>query len=354
MPLRFSSHLPVGAVLVATVLTGCEDGRGTQAAAGACGAGSSAPDGEATAPVTDAGTLTPWAGPSAAGSDGPSRASEGGLAADSSARSPHGQGTSDGAALDASGADAAGPDTTTVGASADAGGALPRFSFFVTSQAAVLRLAAGAGRGNLGFGGDLRFGETGAGAGLRGADKICATIAESSMPGAGAKGWHAFLSTTAENARDRIGTGPWYDRLGRVVALDLGSLLSPRPLGAAPDIAADLPSETGAPNHNPDGRGNVDNHDTLTASNERGTYDHSATCNDWTSTAVAGSTGPTLGHSWPRSGSAGGSASHWITAHQSNGCGPSVNTVDNGAGVSAGGVGDGGGYGGIYCFATTP
>jgi hypothetical protein len=137
MPLRFSSHLPVGAVLVATVLTGCEDGRGTQAAAGACGAGSSAPDGEATAPVTDAGTLTPWAGPSAAGSDGPSRASEGGLAADSSARSPHGQGTSDGAALDASGADAAGPDTTTVGASADAGGALPRFSFFVTSQAAM-------------------------------------------------------------------------------------------------------------------------------------------------------------------------------------------------------------------------
>jgi len=42
--------------------------------------------------------------------------------------------------------------------------------------------------GTDGFGGDLRYGETGAGAGLRGADKICATLAEASMPGAGAKG----------------------------------------------------------------------------------------------------------------------------------------------------------------------
>jgi hypothetical protein len=259
-----------------------------------------------------------------------------------------------GAPFEASGPEAASLDARAEGSPADAGGALPPFSFFVTSQAAMLRLAAGAGLGNLGFGGDLRFGETGAGAGLRGADKICATIAESSMPGASAKGWHAFLSTVTENARDRIGTGPWYDRLGRVVALDVGSLLNPRPMGAAPDIAADLPNETGAPNHDPDGRGNVDNHDTLTASNERGTYDHSATCNDWTSTAVTGNRGPTVGHSWPRSGSTGGSASHWIAAHQSNGCSPSVNTADNGAGSNAGGVGDGGGYGGIYCFATMP
>ena len=50
------------------------------------------------------------------------------------------------------------------------------FSFFVTSVGAMKRLSGNA----LGFGGDLRYGETGDGAGLRGADKICATIAETS------------------------------------------------------------------------------------------------------------------------------------------------------------------------------
>ena len=65
-----------------------------------------------------------------------------------------------------------------------------------------------------GFGGDLRFGETGPGAGLRGADKICATIAEMSMPGSSVKEWRAFLSVNADengppvNAIDRIGEGP--------------------------------------------------------------------------------------------------------------------------------------------------
>src|SRR6188768_1039206 len=63
-----------------------------------------------------------------------------------------------------------------------------RFSFFVTSLVAMQRLS-----GSLqGFGGDLRFGESGAGAGLRGADKICATIAESSLAGASRRTWRAF------------------------------------------------------------------------------------------------------------------------------------------------------------------
>src|SRR4051812_38554586 len=53
------------------------------------------------------------------------------------------------------------------------------FSFFVTSLRAMQRLSGSAD----GFGGDLRFGETGEGAGLRGADQICTTIAEQSMPG---------------------------------------------------------------------------------------------------------------------------------------------------------------------------
>lgn len=87
---------------------------------------------------------------------------------------------------------------------------LDRFSFFVTSMAALQELS---GSSN-GFGGDLRFGETGAGAGLRGADKLCATIAERSMQGAGQKGWRAFLSVGADengnqvNAIDRLGAGP--------------------------------------------------------------------------------------------------------------------------------------------------
>jgi hypothetical protein len=105
------------------------------------------------------------------------------------------------------------------GGSAAVGGAAAteKFSFFVTSWAGLQRLAKGFGLPNDGvdgFGGDLRYGETGAGAGLRGADKICATLAEASMTGAGAKGWRAFLSASDDgtgqpvNAIDRIGTGP--------------------------------------------------------------------------------------------------------------------------------------------------
>src|SRR5262245_5833631 len=90
---------------------------------------------------------------------------------------------------------------------------LDDFSFFVTSFRSLQELS----DNQNGFGGDLRFGETGPGAGLRGADKICSTIAERSMSGASAKQWRAFLSATNDgngaqvNAIDRIGAGPWYD-----------------------------------------------------------------------------------------------------------------------------------------------
>jgi len=47
-------------------------------------------------------------------------------------------------------------------------GALPRFSFFVTSQRGLVSLSGC----TQGFGGDLRYGERVAGAGLRGADRI--------------------------------------------------------------------------------------------------------------------------------------------------------------------------------------
>lgn len=190
---------------------------------------------------------------------------------------------------------------------ADGGGA-ERFSFFVTSLRALQELS---GNQN-GFGGDLRFGETGPGAGLRGADKICAAIAERSMPGSSATQWRAFLSARDDgtgkpvHAISRIGTGPWYDRLGRLFAPSFVSLLNDRPLDGDPAIANDFPNEDGVPNHAPDPtQGPVDNHDMLTGTNERGQlYSATSTCLDWTSNTgdVAREGRPRVGHSWPRSG----------------------------------------------------
>lgn len=242
---------------------------------------------------------------------------------------------------------------------------LARFSFFVTSEAAITELSANAE----GFGGDLRYGETGAGAGLRGADKICAAIAERSMPGSGAKQWRAFLSAATGgandgpvHARDRIGAGPWYDRMGRLVGNGLTDLLSGlRPSMADSVIRNDLPNETGTPNRAPNGVA-VDNHDTLTGSDEGGRYvSGSNTCLDWTSSSTSttgsgggggpgGGSGPSIGHSWPRSPSMG---AHWVSDHRAGGCGRGINTM-NGSSDGTPTVGSGGGYGGFYCFALMP
>jgi hypothetical protein len=186
---------------------------------------------------------------------------------------------------------------------------LANFSFFVTSYAALQKIA-----GNTqGLGGDLRHGETGPGAGLRGADKICAEIAESSLAGAGAKTWRAFLSATADesgkqvNAIERIGSGPWYDRIGRLFANNLSELYYDRPQNAAAAIKNDFPNESGTTNQNPDKTGDVDNHDTLTGSNAQGQlYSATATCKDWTVADGASSNGqPRVGHSWPTGGQLG-------------------------------------------------
>ena len=227
------------------------------------------------------------------------------------------------------------------------------FSFFVTSLRAMQRLS-----GNEdGFGGDLRFGETGEGAGLRGADKICAAAAELGMPGASAKQWRAFLSTRTVNARTRIGEGPWYDRMGRLVAQNLTALLKERPEGAHQMIINDLPNELGMPNRAGSAEnGNDDNHDTVTGTNTTGDWDGNETCSDWTSITAAatgtgggmGGNGPRVGHSWPAN-----SGRNWMQAHRAPGCAPSVSLVQTGAG-SGTGIGNGGGYGGFYCFALTP
>jgi hypothetical protein len=279
--------------------------------------------------------------------------------------------------------------------SSDAGPKLDHFSFFVTSLRALQELS---GSQN-GFGGDLRFGETGEGAGLRGADSICATIAEKSMPGARAKTWRAFLSASTGgdgegpvHAIDRIGKGPWYDRIGRVVALTKEDLQEQRPRNADPAIAEDLPNEEGIPNHAPDpSAGQVDNHDVLTGSTVKGLYygDIRSTCLDWTS--VVGSDGtPRVGHSWSRNGfpgipgfafpegglppgfpfpgfpgltaDGGGGLgaffrdfNSWASALTEAGCAPGVNLVEMGPPNPANPtVGSGGGYGAFYCFALSP
>ncbi len=236
---------------------------------------------------------------------------------------------------------------------------LPRFSFFVTSLRALQELS-----GNpMGFGGDLRFGETGPGAGLRGADKLCATIAERSMAGAGAKQWRAFLSVTDDgtgvpaHAIERIGPGPWYDRNARLLAPDLASLMSLRPQNGDPTIKNDFPNEDGVLNHNPDLTGDVDNHDMLTGSNSQGRLESAdRNCLDWTANAgneqLEGE--PRVGHSWPRD-NAPVPINGWISSLVESGCAPGVSLIEMGPpDPQSNTVGSGGGYGGFYCFALIP
>jgi hypothetical protein len=243
--------------------------------------------------------------------------------------------------------------------SGGAGGApttnLPKFSFFVTSLTAMRTLS----KSQNGFGGDLRYGQAD---GLSGADKICTEIAESSMPGAGAKQWHAFLSVAQGpagapiNAADRIGKGPWYDRLGRLLAMTLADLLQNRPNGADAAIKEDLPNESGTPNHRPDPTQPVaDNHHVLTGSDAQGrlyTVIAKSTCLDWTTSSMDNvMTGrPRIGFSWSVM-----NRTNWISGQDEGGCGAGVAVQENGASdPTMPFVGSGGGYGGIYCFAMVP
>jgi len=188
------------------------------------------------------------------------------------------------------------------------------FSFFVTSQARLFALAQAFNGSTKGFGGDLRYGQTGTGSGLRGADDICTAIAEASAPGNG-KTWRAFLSATGDgngnqvNAIDRIGSGPWHDRLGRLFANNTAELLNTRPINANTTIINDIPNEDGVPNHDALQTGNTaiqDNHDILTGTNTQGAlYSQTATCSDWTSSVGNASQKPHCGHSWPTATSGG-------------------------------------------------
>ncbi len=298
-------------------------GTSTGGAMGSSGKGGGAVGGSATGGSATAGSGGAVAGMGGAGKGGGSSGSSGSANAGSSG----------------AGAGAAGAN----GGSGGGASVVEKFSFFVTSLAGMRKLSGSQD----GFGGDLRFGEA---TGLEGADKICRTLAEESMPGAGQKEWRAFLSTKSVNAADRVGEGPWYDRLGRLVAKNKSDLLSERPKGADAAIIDDLPNETGTPNGKDGCNGTdcPDNHDVLTGSKSNGVLDSSSsTCDDWTSTTASGQ--PRIGHSWSAF-----SGMSWIQAHMAGGCQAGVQLVQKGGTNGVPTVGAGGGYGGIYCLALTP
>ena len=321
--------------------------------------GAGSPGAPGSTPGPGSGGSSAGAGAQAAGSvaanSGNSSTRQAGRAGSSpaSANGESGSGGAAGASGEAAGA----------GSSAGAGGeaepdagaaspALEHFSFFATSLAGLRRLA----QNDKGFGGDLRYGEQD---GLSGADKICSELAEASMPGAATKGWRAFLSVAEGpeggpvHAIDRVGDGPWYDRLGRVVALDKDALLNTRPMGADPAIVNDLPNEDGVPNHQPDpSEQPVNNHHFLTGSDTAGKLYMNrvtSTCDNWTSTAQSAGR-PRIGFSYPA-----GNRQHWISGQDEGGCGAGYVLEDRGGSDPSNPiVGSGGGYGGFYCFALAP
>jgi hypothetical protein len=268
-----------------------------------------------------------------------------------------------------SGVDGGGQPGTDAGSGIDPT-TLPRFSFFVTSLRSLQELSGS----EVGFGGDLSYGESGPGAGLRGADRLCAEIAEKSLEGASGKQWRAFLSAVDDgtgyqvDAIDRIGGGPWYDRLERLFANDLSELLNTRPVSADATIINDFPNEYGVLNHDPDLDGEVDNHDTLTGSDATGRlYGSTSTCQDWTTADGSYGNGrPRVGHSWPTEGGPGGGGpggggpggqdmANWMSALDEAGCAAGINLIQTGgAPPGSDSVGAGGGYGGFYCFALMP
>lgn len=96
-----------------------------------------------------------------------------------------------------------------------------------------------------------------------------------------------------------------------------------------------------------------DSHDIVTGSDKTGHKISGANaasrCNDWTSSEPSIGR-PMAGHSWPR-----GNEGNWMSVHGMPGCGAAAVNVSqtNGCANSFDGIGCGGGYCGIYCFATT-
>jgi hypothetical protein len=250
-----------------------------------------------------------------------------------------------------------------------------KFSFFLVSNKALIREGGADPSGMFSkLGGNL--------GGIEGADGICQHVAEFVSPCQKNKVWRAFLSTTTVNAIDRIGMGPWYDRNGRRWASSLQTLMGDRPSDADPAIKNDPPNEEGVPNHNPDGTGQVDNHEILTGTGTNGrVYQQGAagggssqcgrdvggtgaatwsaeraTCWNWTRNTPEGC--PRVGRSWctnPSCTPAGsGSGTNWMSVWNEGGCAPGGTLAQTGGLDGTRRVGSAGGYGGFYCFAVMP
>ena len=317
-------------------------GAGPGGGGGGTGAGTGGTGGTGAGPGGTSGT---GGGPASGGSGGGTAGSGGGGGGAGGgggggqrdggrdqAGSPGGSGGGEGGAGGAGGSGGAG----------GAGGGPPaaRFSFFVTSLEAMQQLSGS----QLGFGGKL--------GGLAGADMICQTIGE--RAGGRGKTWRAFLSVvrgpegTPVHAIDRIGNGPWYDKNGRLVAMNRQGLLAIRPMGDAQAVS-DLANENGQPQ-----KMFGDNHDVITGSNAQGMLlntNAANTCNDWTSADANLGGRPICGHSWSRGAPT--ARQNWLSEHTVPGCAPGVNLRDNTV-MPGNCIGCNGGYGGIYCFALTP
>jgi hypothetical protein len=273
--------------------------------------------------------------------------------------------------------------TTPIASSTCTAGESNCFSFFVASRARMFAAAEAFNGSTKGWGGDFRYGTAD---GLTGADKLCTEIAEQSLPN-NCRTWRAFLSTSTANAIDRVGAGPWYDRLNRTIANNVTELAETRPGGiTVSTILNNLPNEDGTPHHNEeDGCEDLndcaDNHDVLTGSDSDGKLCTSDTCSgfgggfgggsgfpggpggpgggedvsdytcqNWTLGTSMPGIAPRCGHTWPTGA---GREDDWISQLTENGCAPGFNLVQNGGPMPTGNgsVGDGGGYGAIYCLA---
>jgi hypothetical protein len=174
--------------------------------------------------------------------------------------------------------------------------------------------------------------------GLRGADRICQTLA--SAVRLGSKAWRAYLSVERDpdndnkpvDARSRIGTGPWLNAKGAVIAKDLDELHARK--GDA-DVFLDEKGER-VPGHWP-GSPKPTEHDILTGSTPEGRLMAGKTCNDWTSDASDRQA--RVGHSdgLGPGGDPSGRYSIWNSSHDNGSC---ADTAPRG------------GAGRIYCFAT--
>jgi hypothetical protein len=332
---------------------GTTGGSTSTGSGGATSGGSSGSGGASAGGAGGAGGAVAGSGGAGGGSGGAGGIADGGRIDGSAGGTTQDSGAQDtGGPRDGAGTRDA---TTQDGAACTPGpGTTAKFSFFLTSMAGIIRLS---GSTN-GFGGDLRFGKAD---GLSGADEICRQLAEDGYAGAGCKTWRAFLSATKGpagtpvNAGDRVGSGPWYDRLDRLVAMTKDDLVQDRPRGADPAIINDLPNEFGVPNHNPDGKGNVDNHTTITGTGAGGvlfSMDWGFTCHDWTSKVGTDGT-PKIGFSW-KGGAGAISGSSWYSGQFNEaGCADYINITDQMGPdqLNKKGVGSQGGYGGFYCLA---